>query len=150
MTTRYDSSAPTPLYPVQQPPYTVEAPGYAPVAGETIPRRHPKAKDGLLERPAPDVRTTFDLVKRSAKAYANEPGVASRRLIDVHVEKKPVTKVVDGQTVEEQKTWTYYECSDYTTLTYSEYFVQVLQVGAGLRALGLAPKDKLHLFAATR
>lgn len=150
MSTKYSySEAPTPLYPVQEPPYTVEAPGYAPVAGETIPRRHPKAKDGLVVRPAPDVSTTFDLVRRSAKRYADEPGVASRKLLQTHVEEKLVTKVVDGKTTEVPKKWTYYECSDYTYLTHSEYFALVLEVGAGLRKLGLAPKERLHIYAAT-
>ncbi len=151
MTSRYTySAAATPLYPVEEPPYTVEVPGYAPVAGETIPRRNPKAVDGLVVHPAPEVHTTFDLVKRSAKEYADEPAVGSRKLIDRHVEKTLQHKIVDGKTVEVPKTWTYYECSDYKYLTYSEYLDQALQVGAGLRKLGLNPKDRLHLFAATR
>jgi long-chain acyl-CoA synthetase len=144
------SAAPTPLHKVQKPPYTVEASGFEPVEGETIPRRHPKAKDGLVERPAPDVNTTFDLLKRSADRYGNEPAVGSRKLLHTHKEKKKVPKVVDGQTTEVEKEWTYYELSDYTYLTYQEYFTQVLQVGAGLRKLGLLPKDRLHIFATTR
>ncbi|KAK4154762.1 hypothetical protein C8A00DRAFT_32430 [Chaetomidium leptoderma] len=143
------SSAPTPLYKVQKPPYTIEAPGCQPVEGETIPRRHPKAKDGLVERPAPDVNTTFDLLKRSAERYGNEPAVGSRKLIHTHKEKKKVPKVVDGQTTEVEKEWTYYELSDYSYMTYQEYFAQVLQIGAGLRKLGLSPKDRLHIFATT-
>ncbi|KAH6640460.1 hypothetical protein F5144DRAFT_94524 [Chaetomium tenue] len=148
MTYKY-SAKPTPLGMVQKPPYTIEAPGVQPVEGETIPRRHPKAKDGLLERPAPDVNTTFDLLKRSAELYGNEPAVGSRKLIHTHKEKKKVPKVVDGQTTEVEKEWTYYELSDYTYITYQEYFTQVLQVGAGLRKLGLSPKDRLHIFATT-
>lgn len=144
------SAGPTPLYKVQKPPYTIEAPGYAPVEGETIPRRHPKAKDGLIERPAPDVNTTFDLLKRSVDKYANEPAIGSRKLIDIHKEKKKVPKVVDGQTTEVEKEWTYYELSDYTYITYQEYFTQILQIGAGLRKLGLSRGDRLHIFATTR
>jgi long-chain acyl-CoA synthetase len=140
----------TPYRKVQRPPYTIDAPGYEPVEGETIPRRHPKARDGLLERPAPGVNTTFDLLKRSAEHYGNEPAVGSRRLIHTHKEKKKVPKVVDGQTTEVEKEWTYYELSDYTYLTYQEYFNQVLQVGAGLRKLGLSARDRLHIFATTR
>lgn len=144
------SAAPTPLHKVQQPPYTIEAPGVEPVEGETIPRRHPKAKDGLVERPAPGVNTTFDLLKRSAEKYGNEPAVGSRKLIKVHKEKKKVPKVVDGQTTEVEKEWTYYELSDYTYITYREYLDQVLQVGAGLRKLGLEADQRLHIFASTR
>ncbi|KAL2143953.1 hypothetical protein VTI28DRAFT_9783 [Corynascus sepedonium] len=143
------SAGPTPLYKVQKPPYTIEVPGYAPVEGETIPRRHPKAKDGLIERPAPDVNTTFDLLKRSVNKYANEPAIGSRKLIDIHKEKKKVPKVVDGQTTEVEKEWTYYELSDYTYITYQEYFTQILQIGAGLRKLGLSRGYRLHIFATT-
>ncbi|KAK3295144.1 uncharacterized protein B0H64DRAFT_139384 [Chaetomium fimeti] len=143
------SAKPTPLGKVQKPPYTIEAPGAQPVEGETIPRRHPKAKDGLVERPAPDVNTTFDLLKRSVEHYGNEPAVGSRKLIHTHREKKKIPKVVDGKTTEVEKEWTYYELSDYTYITYREYFTQVSQVGAGLRKLGLSPKDRLHIFATT-
>ncbi|KAK4105262.1 acetyl-CoA synthetase-like protein [Parathielavia hyrcaniae] len=142
-------TGPTPLGKVQKPPYTVEAPGFQPVEGETIPRRHPKAKDGLVERPAPDVHTTFDLLKRSVALYGNEPAVGSRKLIRTHKETKKVPKVVDGRTTEVDKEWTYYELSDYSYMTYREYFNQVLQVGAGLRKLGLLPGSRLHLFATT-
>jgi long-chain acyl-CoA synthetase len=143
-------TGPTPLHKVQKPPYTVEASGCQPVEDETIPRRHPKAKDGLVERPAPGVNTTFDLLKRSAERYNSEPAVGSRKLIKTHKEKKKIPKVVDGQTKEVEKEWTYYELSNYSYMTYQEYFTMVLQVGAGLRKLGLSPKDRLHIFATTR
>ncbi|KAL1840315.1 hypothetical protein VTJ49DRAFT_568 [Mycothermus thermophilus] len=143
------SSAPTPLQKVHKPPFTIEAPGYEPVEGETIPRRHPKAKDGLLERPAHDVNTTFDLLRRSARYYAHEPAIGSRKLLHTHKETKKVQKVVDGRTVEVDKEWTYYELSDYSYRTYHEYFTQVLQVGSGLRKLGLVPQNRMYIFATT-
>ncbi|KAL2264653.1 hypothetical protein VTJ83DRAFT_7163 [Remersonia thermophila] len=148
MTYKY-SLAPTPLRKVHKPPYTIEAPGYKPVPGETLPRRHPKAKDGLLERPAEDVDTAFDLLRRSAKLYAHEPAIGSRKLLHTHKETKKVPKVVDGRTVEVDKEWTYYELSDYSYRTYHEYFAHVLQVGSGLRKLGLEAKDRVFIFAAT-
>ncbi|KAK0708185.1 hypothetical protein B0H67DRAFT_331496 [Lasiosphaeris hirsuta] len=138
-----------PLHTVEKPPYSVEASGYEPVEGETIPRVHPKAKNGLWKRPSPDVHTTFDLLKRTASQYGDEPAIASRKLIKIHKEKKMVPKAVDGQVIEVEKEWTYFELSDYTYLTYQEYFTSVLQVGAGLRKLGLSPKDKVHIFAST-
>ncbi|KAK3381316.1 hypothetical protein B0H63DRAFT_495081 [Podospora didyma] len=138
-----------PLNMVQKPPFSVEAPGYEHVEGETIPRRHPKAKDGLWERPHPGINTTFDLLKRSAEQYGNEPAIGSRDLIKTHKETKKVPKVVDGEVVEVDKEWTYFELSDYKYLTYQEYFTLILQVGAGLRKLGLSPKDRVHMFATT-
>lgn len=135
---------------VQKPPFTVETPGYKPVEGETIPRRHPKAKDGLLERPASEVATTFDLLNRSADKYADEPAIGSRKLVRTHKEMKKVPKVVDGEVTEVEKEWTYFELSNYSYITYREYATLALQVGAGLRKLGLSPGEKVHLFATTR
>ncbi|KAK4220024.1 hypothetical protein QBC37DRAFT_76530 [Rhypophila decipiens] len=145
----------TPLFMVQAPPFSIEVPDIAVVRGETnlsetAPRRHPKARHGLWERPAPDLYTTFDILRRSAETYSNEPAVGSRTLIKEH---KEITKVpkkdADGKEVQVEKEWTYFELSDYKYLTYLEYFTQVLQLGSGLRKLGLEPKDKVHLFAST-
>lgn len=140
---------PTPLYMIHKPPFSIEAPGYEPVEGETLPRVHPKSKNGLITRPAPEVSTVYDLIKRTATLHGDEPAVGSRKLIKVHTEKKKVPKTVDGEVVEVEKEWTYYELSDYNYLTYQEYFTMALQVGAGLRKLGLSPGEKLHIFAAT-
>ncbi|KAK1759567.1 long-chain-fatty-acid--CoA ligase 1 [Echria macrotheca] len=142
-------AGPTPLFFVQKPPFSVEVPGAQPVPGETIPRRNPKARDGLLRRPAPEVHTIFDLVKRSAERRGDEPAIGSRKLIRTHRETKKVPKTVDGKVVQVDKEWTFFELSNYSFLTYTEYFSQILQVGAGLRKLGLAPGNRVFIFATT-
>lgn len=144
-------AGPCPLYMVHKPPFSVDAPGYEPVEGETIPRIHPKAKaaGGLITRPSEDVSTVYDLIKRTTTLYGSKQAVGSRKLIKTHTEKKKVPKTVDGEVVHVEKEWTYYELSDYSFLTYNEYFTSALQVGAGLRKLGLSPGDKVHIFAAT-
>jgi len=139
-----------PLHTVEKPPFTIEAPGSEPVAGETRPRRHPKAKDGLLKQPAPGVETVFDLVKWSAGKFANEPAIGTRKLIKLHKETKKVAHVVHGEAQEVSKEWTYFELSPYSYLTYAEYYQLVLQLGSGLRKLGLTENDRLHIFASTR
>jgi long-chain acyl-CoA synthetase len=96
------------------------------------------------------VGTVYELLTRSGKQYANEPAVGSRKLLEVHTEIKKVPKVVDGEVRQVDKEWQFFELSDYTFLTYKEYEAQALQVGAGLRKLGLEPHDKVHLFATTR
>ncbi|OAA61104.1 AMP-binding enzyme [Niveomyces insectorum RCEF 264] len=138
-----------PLHAVEKPPFTVEVPGAQPVPNETIPRRHPKARDGLLETPAPGVDTVFALVRRSAEKYADRPAVGSRALLGIHKEIKKVPKVVDGAVRQVDKEWSYFELSDYTYQTHGEYFRYVLQLGSGLRRLGLAKHDKVHIFATT-
>jgi long-chain acyl-CoA synthetase len=51
---------------------------------------------------------------------------------------------------EVDKQWTYFELSGYSYLTFKEYETLVLQMGAGLRKLGLVKDDRIHLFASTR
>ena len=140
------------LYPriSHSPPFTVDASGYEPVKGETIPRRHPAAKDNLITTPSEDVRTIFDILKRSADKYGNAKALGTRRIVTTHVENKKVKKVVDGETKEVDKKWTYYELSGYSYVSFVEYEKMCLEIGAGLRKLGMVKGDRLHLFAATR
>ncbi|KAL3457349.1 hypothetical protein BJX64DRAFT_19977 [Aspergillus heterothallicus] len=133
----------------KKPPFTVEVPGVEPVAGETIPRRHPAAKNGLITRPADDLTTIYDAFRRSARIYGNAKAVASRRLIKTHVETKKVKKIVDGVEQEVDKQWTFFEKSAYSFKSFVEYEKQALELGSGLRNLGLTKADKLHLYGST-
>ncbi|KAI4213549.1 MAG: hypothetical protein LQ351_003773 [Letrouitia transgressa] len=145
------SKKPQALYPriSAKPPFTVEASGYKPVKGETIPRRHPVAKDQLRTTPSEDVKTIFDILKRSADKYGNAKAVGSRRLLKTHVENKKIKKTVDGQTKEVDKKWTYFELSEYSYMSFTEYETLALDIGAGLRKVGLVRADRLHLYAGT-
>ena len=140
------------LYPrfSESPPFSVDAPGYQPVKGETIPRRNPAYKDKLITTPSEDVTTIFDIIKRGADKFGNAKALGTRRIIKIHHETKKIKKVVDGQTKEMDKVWTYYELSGYTYISFVEYERLVLQVGAGLRKIGMVKDDRLHIFAATR
>ncbi|EAU34876.1 conserved hypothetical protein [Aspergillus terreus NIH2624] len=134
---------------VKKPPFTVEVPGCEPVPGETIPRRLPQAKDGLILKPSEDVSTTYENFRRSARVFGNAKAVGSRRLIKTHVEKKKVKKIVDGQEQEVEKQWTYYEMSGYEYKSFVEYEQLALQLGAGLRKLGLEKDQRIHVYGAT-
>lgn len=138
-----------PMTQVHKPPFTVQAAGFEKVPGETIPRRHPRAKDGLLSQPAKDVFTVFDIVRRSARLYPNNNAVGTRKLIKLHKETKKVKKNVDGEIREVDKEWQYFELTKYSFLTYKQYEELVLEIGAGLRHFGLSSAHKLHLFATT-
>lgn len=61
-----------------------------------------------------------------------------------------IKKVVDGKEQAVPKKWTYYELSEYTYLSFVEFEKLALQIGAGLRKLGMQKGDKLQLFASTR
>jgi len=134
----------------KKPPFTVDASGYSPVPGETIPRRNPVAKDKLATVPSEDVTTSFENLRRAAKKFGNANAVGWRKIIKTHTEVKKVKKMVGGKEQEVDKKWTYFELSGYSYMTFTEYEKMCLSLGAGLRALGLQKGDKLHLFAATR
>ncbi|KAI9775862.1 MAG: long-chain fatty acid-CoA ligase [Geoglossum umbratile] len=139
------------LYPriTKKLPFSVEAPGYEPVEGETIPRRNPAAKDKLISTPEDGIATVFDILKRGSEKFGNAKAVGTRRLIETHNEVKKVKKMVDGVEQEVDKKWTYFELSEYTYLSFIEYERLALQVGAGYRKLGMNAGDRVHIFAAT-
>lgn len=135
---------------VKKPPFTVKVPGSEAVPGETVPRRHPRAKDGLILRPAEDVGTTYDNFRRSARLFGNAKAVGTRRLVKTHVENKKVKKMIDGVEQEVDKQWNYFELSGYTFKSFVEYERLALELGCGLRKLGLEKDSKIHLYGATR
>lgn len=139
----------TPLHLVQQPPFSIQSPGELAKDGETPPYRNVKAKDGLITTLGPDVTTIYELVKHATEKYPDLEAVGSRKLVKIHKEVKQVEKIVDGKTTKVDKEWQYFELSGYSYLTYTEYEKRVLQVAAGLRKMGLEPRDKLHIFAST-
>jgi long-chain acyl-CoA synthetase len=134
---------------VHKPPFSLEVPGCEPVQGETIPRRNVNTVNKLVEIPAPGVRTTFEIVKFSAEKYGNAKALGSRKLIKTHQETRKVKKVIDGEEQEVDKNWTYFELSGYHYLSFKEYEKLTLQIGSGLRQLGLLKDDRVHIYAAT-
>ncbi|OAX83494.1 hypothetical protein ACJ72_02146 [Emergomyces africanus] len=133
----------------QKPPFTVDVPGYEAVEGETIPRRNIKYRDQLLARPEDSINTVYDIVKRGAAKFGNARCMGSRELLHMHKETKKVKKMVNGEEHEVDKEWIYFELSGYNFISFKEYEKLTLQIGAGLRKLGLGKKDRLHLYAGT-
>ncbi|KAH8205547.1 hypothetical protein TruAng_000253 [Truncatella angustata] len=130
-------------------PYSIEVPGAEPVEGETIPRRLPAAKDGLISKPVENISTVYELVRVSAEKFGNAKAMGSRRLVRTHQETKKVKKIIDGQEQQVDKNWTFFELSPYEYITYHEYERLVLDIGSGLRKLGMEKDDRVHIFAAT-
>ncbi|KAL1302046.1 hypothetical protein AAFC00_002492 [Neodothiora populina] len=130
-------------------PFTVEASGYTKKDGETIPRRHPAAKDKLILIPSDDVTTVYDILRRSANKFGNAKALGHRKLIRTHEETKQVKKVIDGKETMQDKKWTYFELSPYNYISFSEYEKLALKVGAGFRSLGMKAEDRVHIFAST-
>lgn len=130
-------------------PYTGEAPGAPTVDGESPPRRTLAAKDGLKIVPDDGVETVYDILRHSARKYGNAKALGSRKLLRTHEEVKKVKKTVRGKEETVDKTWAYFEMSDYHFMTFLEYEQMALQCGAALRKLGMQKDDRLHIFAAT-
>jgi long-chain acyl-CoA synthetase len=135
---------------VKKPPFTVEVSGCPQVEGETIPRRNARTPDKLLSQPEDGISTLYELVKHSASKFGNHKALGSRTLIKKHHETKKVKKMVDGVLQHVDKSWIYSELSEYKYLSYAEYEMLTLQIGAGFRKLGLSSPDRVHLFASTR
>ena len=130
-------------------PFTVEASGYEKKHGETIPRRHPSAKDKLVTVPEEGINTIYDIFRRSSEKYGNAKALGHRKLVRTHDEVKQIKKVVDGKETTQDKTWTFFELSEYHYLSFVEYEKLALNLGAGFRALGMNKGDRVHIFAAT-
>lgn len=135
---------------VDTPPFTLNVPGHSPVEGESIPRRNADYPDKLVAEPEEGIATIFDIVTRAARTFGHANALGSRKLVKTHFETKKVSKVVDGVEQQVDKKWTYFELSEYKYLSFLEYEEQILQLGAGLRNLGLQKDDRLFIFAATR
>jgi long-chain acyl-CoA synthetase len=141
------------IYPrmIRKPPFSIDAPGYKHVEGETLPRRNPLAGDKLVTTlDKGTVKTVFDVLKRSSEKFGDAKAIGSRTLIKTHKETKKVKKMVDGKEEEVDKEWTYYELSGYKYMSFNEYETLWRQLGAGFRNLGLVKDDRVHIFAATR
>lgn len=132
-----------------KPPFTLEVPGQTAVEGETLVRRVPKAIPEFITEPEPGVTTVFELVQNSVRKFGNAKIMGSRKLVRTHQDKKKIKKVVDGEEVEVEKSWTFFEMSPYEYISYTDYERLILQLGSGLRKLGLEKGDRVHIFAAT-
>jgi long-chain acyl-CoA synthetase len=129
---------------------SAEAPGFSKVEGETIPRRNAKCVDALRTSPNDQIKTAHDILRYSSKKFGNAKACGTRKLLKTHSETKKIKKIVDGKEEFVEKSWQYAELSGYSYMSFVEFEKLALQLGAGLRKLGLEPGDKLHLFASTQ
>ncbi|KAI9875232.1 MAG: long-chain fatty acid-CoA ligase, partial [Watsoniomyces obsoletus] len=88
-------------------------------------------------------------LRRAARKFGNAKAIGTRKIIQTHTENKKVKKIVDGQEQEVDKKWTYFELSPYSYISFIEYEQMALSCGAGLRNIGLNPRDMIHLYGAT-
>ncbi|KAL1640719.1 long-chain fatty acid-CoA ligase [Diplodia intermedia] len=148
MPQNYKTMVPQPR-PYKKGPFTVEAPGYEAVEGETIPRRNYRTKDALKMRPHDDIATIFDILKYASAKFGNAKALGHRKLVQEHTETKKIKKMVDGKEEQVDKKWTYFELSPYEYMSFVEFEKLAIDLGAGFRAIGLTSPDRVHIFAST-
>jgi len=112
-------------------------------------RRSVLASDHLIEQPAEGIETMSQVLDYARKKFGTQKLIGSRDLIKEHHENKKVKKMVDGSEVEETKTWTYFELSDYHYHTLNEFVDMVDMFANGLHAIGLGHKSRFNIFAST-
>ncbi|GIJ86470.1 long-chain fatty acid-CoA ligase [Aspergillus pseudoviridinutans] len=134
----------------KRPPFTVEVPDAVDNACEARPRRSPAAANGLLASPTDDVKTTYDIFRQAARKFSHAKAAGTRRVIRSYEERTVVKRTVDGVEKSVPKIWTRYQLSGYTYLSFLGYESLALDLGCGLRRLGLGKGNKIHLYGATR
>lgn len=120
--------------------------------GETAPRRKTSQKDAALMKPVDISATTLpEYIEECVAKHSNRNCMGWRELIEVHTEKKTITKIVDGEEQQVLKDWTFYEYSPYKYSTFTETLDTVKTYSKGLAEIGLKPNqtDKLHIYAST-
>lgn len=119
---------------------------------ETAPRRNARTAKAAYERPPGlTCNTVYELLQQCFARASKRQAMGWRDVVDIHEEKKMVTKKIDGKDVKQEKTWLYYELSQYKYMNYAELGEVMENIGRGLVKIGLKPnsEDKLHIFAST-
>ncbi|KAM0789806.1 hypothetical protein ACM66B_006657 [Microbotryomycetes sp. NB124-2] len=117
--------------------------------GEGRVRRFVNTADKLVDKPSDGVNVVADILKQSSVKYANQKAVGWRDLVKMHTETKDVKKKVDGKQVTEQKTWQYFELTDYKYMTYKELYDVSKQAGSALIETGHSKETIFNIYSQT-
>ncbi|CAG8499297.1 981_t:CDS:2 [Acaulospora colombiana] len=99
------------------------------VDGETRVRRSVLSPNELVTTPIEGIKTVYDLLPYCAKTYGTKPALGYRKIETVVEEEKEITKVVNGETRKEKKTWKYFQLSGFIYLNYLEALEQAKNIG---------------------
>ena len=118
---------------------------------ETAPRISSSVKKPIIRPLHYSCSTVYEFLLEAFEKGSNRDAMGWRDTIEIHEEKKMIQKRVDGKDTEVEKTWLYYEMSDYKYLNFVELTNIMHNVGRGLVNIGLEPasEDKLHIYAST-
>lgn len=105
--------------------------------------------DRLTDRPESGVDNMADLMREARKRFGHKKNIAWRDIKKEHKEEKLVKKKVGDEEVEETRTWTYYELTDYKYITLNEFFDTVEKFASGMHQVGLNRNTNFNIFAST-
>ncbi|CCF57811.1 hypothetical protein KAFR_0D01650 [Kazachstania africana CBS 2517] len=134
-----------------RPQYTVPV-GEPANEHETAPRRNAMAAKAPLVRPRGfKCNTAYELALECFQRGKDNKAMGWRDVVEVYEEQKQISKTIDGKKTTVDKTWLYYELSDYRYITFNELTDIMHDLGKGLNKIGLRPNttDRLHIFAST-
>ena len=117
--------------------------------GESPVYRHVDARYGLSETPHPAIRTLYDLAQFNGQKWGDAPCFGTRRVIKIHREKNMVTKIVNGRQTQVEKEWMFWELGPFEYRSYKQAAREGLELGAGLRQVGLEKGDKVVIYGDT-
>src|SRR5271170_165307 len=119
-------------------------------AGETTVRRSALSPHALTETPHPSIHSIFDLVQFNGRRWGDSPCFGTRNVIKVHTEKMPMaTRTTKTEVLVPQRPRMFWELGHYEFRSYKEVVCEGLNLGAGLRRLGLVKGDKVSIYADT-
>lgn len=131
--------------------YTVEV-GKAANEHETAPRRNvTNAKEPMIRPAGYSCDTVYEFAMEAFGKGGNRQAMAWRDVVEIHEEKKMVTKRIGGKEQQVEKTWQYFELTPYRHSTYKELITIMHDLGRGLVKIGVKPgqQEKLHIYAST-
>jgi long-chain acyl-CoA synthetase len=117
--------------------------------GEGI-RRSILSPNELLNSPADNVKTLYDVLQYSVKTYGTKNAFGTRKIENIIEEEKEITKIVNGEEIKDTKKWKYFQLSSFNWLNYEEVAKETEKIGSGLMKLGLQKDAKVTIFASTR
>ena len=119
-------------------------------AGETTIRRNAISPHALTETPHPSIHTIYELVQFNARRWGDLPCFGTRKVIQVHTETQfPASTKPEGQAVAPARVRMFWELGPFEYRSYNEVAQEGLNLGAGLRRLGLERGDRVNIYADT-
>lgn len=117
--------------------------------GEGDVRRSTLSPKKLIESPNDEIHTMRDVLVYARKDHGDKKQFGYRDIVREHKEDKVVKKNVGGETIEETKTWSYFELTPYKYITLNEFCEKVETISRGMLALGIEAQSRFNIFAST-